>query len=63
VVCGHLHRGGLSFAPGGNWELNAGWLGDRHAPVFGYHQLKRFHGTTLGVSIVDQMGPRFVPFF
>ncbi len=65
TVTGHLHRGGVEFVPsarGSIWELNAGFLGDHEAPVFSYHAQKKAHGTTLGVGIVDQWGPRFVPF-
>lgn len=62
-VTGHLHKGGVQLMEEGRiWELNAGWLGDVAAPVYGYHQLKRFHGTTLGIGWVDQLGPRFIPF-
>lgn len=64
TVCGHLHRGGLVFrarADAIHFELNAGWLGDRKAPVFSYHAQKRMHGTTLGLGVVDPLGARFIP--
>lgn len=66
TVTGHLHRGGTVFLiskPYGIfWELNAGWLGDARAPVYAYSAQKRLHATTLGIGIVDPLGPRFLPF-
>jgi predicted MPP superfamily phosphohydrolase len=65
TVNGHLHRGGVVYSQekaGTIWELNAGWLGDREAPVFSYHSQKKRHGTTLGLGLVDSNGPRFMPY-
>ena len=65
TVCGHSHRGGVSFFTNLNgtyWELNAGWIGDlRRKDVFDYQSQKRISGTTLGYGLIDELGPRFVP--
>lgn len=61
TVTGHTHRGGVTFSPKA-WELNAGFIGDIHAPVFSYHALRRFHWTTQGVGLIDRYGPRFIRF-
>ncbi len=65
TVCGHSHTGGAVFLRGRYrtfWELNAGFLGDVDSPAFGYHAQKRVHTTTLGVGLIDELGPRFCPF-
>ncbi len=65
TVVGHSHCGGVSYFPDSSgilWELNAGFLGDISSPAFGYHAQKRFHTTTLGVGVIDELGPRFVPY-
>lgn len=65
TVTGHTHKGGTwykALADQTIWELNAGFLGDHHAPVFSYHAQARLHGTTLGCGWIDQYGPRFIPF-
>lgn len=65
TIVGHSHVGGCVFfrhASGIFWELNAGFLGDVNSQAFGYHAQRRFHKTTLGVGVVDEMGPRFVPY-
>lgn len=65
TVVGHSHCGGVSYFPDSSgilWELNAGFLGDISGPAFGYHAQKRYHTTTLGVGLIDELGPRFVPY-
>lgn len=65
TVVGHSHTGSVTYfpsAPGIIWELNAGFLGDLSSPAFGYHAQKRFHTTTLGVGLIDEEGPRFIPY-
>lgn len=65
TVCGHSHRGGTHFERqlgGVMWELNAGFLGNINAPVFRYRAQARIHKTTLGIGIIDERGPRFVPY-
>lgn len=64
VICGHSHRGGVSFRPLKNqilWELNAGFLGDAESKALSYRP-QRLHNWTLGIGIVDKYGPRFVHF-
>ncbi|MBK7864363.1 MAG: metallophosphoesterase [Archangiaceae bacterium] len=65
TVCGHSHNGGVVFMrnlKGVYWELNAGYLGDVRSPAFGYHSQKRMHTCTLGVGLIDEHGPRFIPY-
>lgn len=65
VVAGDKHKGELklhSNISGSFWELTVGWLGNIHAPVYGYRQQRKLVDTNLGVGIVDHLGPRFVPF-
>lgn len=65
TVNGHLHTGGVVFKQTERqtiWELNAGFGGDKDAPCFTYNAQKRAQPTTLGVGIVDRLGPRFCPF-
>jgi predicted phosphodiesterase len=62
---GHSHTGGVVFLRDARrvfWELNAGFLGDVSSPAFGYVAQKRFHTTTVGVGIIDDLGPRFCPY-
>ena len=64
-VTAHLHVGGFvskGYEGAITWELGVGWLGNRRAPCFSYASRKRAHKTTLGIGIVDSLGPRFVPF-
>lgn len=71
TVCGHSHKGAVAFfqfeLPDSSkrmiWECNAGWLGDEetYQDVFGYKP-ERVSGNTLGISMIDDFGPRFIPF-
>ncbi len=63
TVVGHLHRGGLVYNQNLNgtyFELNVGWLGDKKSPVFNYHSQNKITKTTLGLGLIDSLGPRFV---
>lgn len=65
TVVGHSHTGGVVYLRNALrtfWELNAGFLGDVASPAFGYHAQKRIHTTTLGAGLIDELGPRFVPY-
>lgn len=64
VVCGHTHKGGSIHHPWGGsvkFELNAGFLADRHAPALRYTMYKKFSKWTLGFGKVDEHGGRFCP--
>lgn len=63
TVCGHTHRGGVFFTQVNNrqiWELNAGYLADPLEAAMSYTRQKWVQWT-LGVGIIDDYGPRFVP--
>jgi predicted phosphodiesterase len=62
AVCGHIHRGGVSFRRFQNqtfWELNAGFLGDPNAKALSYNSQK-LSDYTLGFGWLDQYGARFI---
>jgi len=65
TVCGHSHRGGVFHMKLQNemplWELNVGFLADQKSAALSY-QKQRWVPWTLGMGIVDDLGPRFVPF-
>lgn len=61
VVRGHSHKGGTVWVRPGLWELDVGYLGDSKAQVFGYQAWRRAYKMTVGMGIVDGLGPRFVP--
>ncbi len=64
MVVGHTHRGGTHFIKLEHemiWELNVGFCANRHAVPMSYGEQRRFSNWTLGVGIVDELGPRFVP--
>lgn len=63
TVCGHSHTGGVVYQrnrKGVYWELNAGLLGDPEAEVFGYRSQRMNHTCTVGVGVIDELGPRFI---
>jgi hypothetical protein len=65
TITGHTHTGGVVFYQnrfGTFWELNAGLGGDLESPVFRYRNQRQIHGWTLGLGVVDDNGPRFMPF-
>ena len=43
------------------WELNVGLLSDVGAGPMEYGPTKRKHWT-LGLGIIDEFGPRFIPY-
>jgi predicted phosphodiesterase len=65
TVVGHSHAGGVVYLrnrAGVYFELNAGFLGDIDTAAFTYLSQKKVNTTTLGVGIIDEYGPRFVPY-
>ncbi len=64
TIVGHSHVGGnvwMTNKAGPFFELNTGCGVDRDAPVFKYRNQRTFDGWTLGVGLVDEDGPRFLP--
>ena len=64
IIVGHSHYGyvlPLSIEGKVLWELNVGYLGDRHHKCLSYTAQKRMTNWTLGSGRVDELGPRFVP--
>lgn len=64
TIVGHSHVGGNTWhtnRSGPFFELNAGCGVDRAAPVFKYRNQRTYDGWTLGVGVVDELGPRFLP--
>ena len=65
VVCGHTHTGGVWFLKMADdriiFELNCGYLGDPLSRPLSYTS-KTTVRWTLGVGLIDQYGPRFIPF-
>jgi UDP-2,3-diacylglucosamine pyrophosphatase LpxH len=67
IVCGHTHRGNVSYVRneghdgGAIWEANAGYLANPYSRGLGYTAQKRATNWTWGILPVDQWGPRFIP--
>lgn len=65
VVTGHSHRGGTFFKPYNNgaimWELNAGYIADPFSAALSY-RAQKLHDWTVGCGLIDELGPRFIPF-
>lgn len=64
MVVGHTHRGGVipvKLEHKTIWELNVGFCANRFAVPLSYGEQRRFSNWTLGVGIIDHLGPRFVP--
>jgi hypothetical protein len=64
VVHGHSHRGGTHFMKLRNetiWELDCGFCSDESAVPLRYGPARRTLWT-LGVGIIDEYGPRFLPY-
>jgi len=64
VVVGHSHKGGVLYRGRDTdiiWELNVGFLGDADAGPLQYGPQRRRHWT-LGLGVIDELGPRFVPY-
>jgi len=66
VNVGHLHRGGVYFhrldTGEIKWELNSGFIGDPFSPELIYRPMKKYFTWTAGVGLIDESGPRFIPF-
>lgn len=64
VVHGHSHRGGSVFMNLGGktiWELDCGYLADKYQVPLQYGPTKTILWT-LGYGVIDERGPRFIPF-
>lgn len=64
VVVGHTHSGGVSMRQQNQktiWELNVGYLADEFSKGLSYTPTKTTKWT-LGVGIIDEFGPRFIPY-
>jgi hypothetical protein len=64
IVCGHTHQGGVAMVKTEKeivWELNAGYVANRHAVPLSYAAQRRFSKHTLGVGLVTPMAPVFIP--
>jgi predicted phosphodiesterase len=64
VVTGHSHRGSTFFHQVNGvtkWELNAGYIADPFSAALSY-RAQRMHDWTAGCGVIDEYGPRFVPF-
>lgn len=62
TITGHSHRGGVAlFQNRRGWffELNAGCGADRDSPAFAYRNRRTLDGWTLGLGVIDELGPRF----
>lgn len=65
TVCGHSHRGGAVYLRLGEktiWELNAGFLAKEDSVPLGYTKQRRISTWTQGCGLIDELGPRFIPF-
>lgn len=63
VVCGHTHVGGVVFFQKKGkilFEMNAGMLADIDSIPLSYTPMK-LNKTTLGIGLIDYLGPRFIP--
>jgi len=63
TVVGHSHVGGVVFEQLNNkivWELNAGYLADETAEPMRYRP-QLTSKWTLGLGLIDDKGPRFIP--
>jgi hypothetical protein len=64
TVCGHSHRGSVSFLRRGDeviWELNCGFLGDPSSVPLSYTRQRTVSNWTQGFGVIDKQGPRFIP--
>jgi len=65
TIVGHSHRGGLWVGQDHKdgkalWELNCGYLGCERSVALTYRK-QRWNNWTLGLGMIDQYGPRFIP--
>jgi predicted phosphodiesterase len=64
TVVGHSHTGGVAYRKQAKeilWELNVGFLADEHSGPLQYGPSKR-KKWTLGCGVIDEHGPRFIPY-
>lgn len=69
VVHGHTHKATIVYKPFWDqnrnqtmlWEMDVGYLGDPWSKALSYRSQK-IHNWTVGVGIVDNYGPRWIPF-
>ncbi len=64
TVCGHSHTGGVIYHPIKGrtlFELNAGYLGNPQSAAMSYTRQSKISKWTLGLGVIDQYGPRFIP--
>jgi DNA repair exonuclease SbcCD nuclease subunit len=64
TVVGHSHRGGVAYFRYRDqilWELNAGYVAWQDSAVMQYTSQKESKSTP-GVGLIDEDGPRFIPF-
>jgi hypothetical protein len=62
AVCGHLHRGGVSYRRIRGqtlWELNAGLVGDPESKALAYTPQK-IYDMTPGFGYIWEHGPQFI---
>lgn len=65
TVCGHTHQGGVVYQRLGKktiWELNCGFIADTNSHVMSYTRQRHISKWTQGVGLIDENGPRFIPF-
>lgn len=65
TVVGHSHTGGVVFQRQRDriiWELNCGYIGNPESLALSYGMQKKISHWTLGVGIIDDLGPRFIPY-
>lgn len=64
TICGHSHLGGVVYQRLGKkiiWELNCGFLAKEQSAPLSYTRQRQISKWTLGVGLVDELGPRFIP--
>lgn len=65
TIVGHSHQGGVVYQRLGDkiiWELNAGYLADPNSEALSYTRQRRISNWTTGVGLIDELGPRFIPY-
>ena len=65
TVTGHTHQGRIEYfmnRDGTYFEMNCGWLGDKHSYPFAYRQQKRLDNTHQGFGLIEHRQPRFIIF-
>ena len=65
TVCAHSHLGGVVYLRHRTktlFELNAGYIALASAVPMSYGKQKQITRSTPGVGVIDEYGPRFIPF-